>query len=294
MKTRRNDPCPCGSGRKFKRCCIRDTRPADASQVKGAHQPELAPDRFYAQILDLEAKRRIIVTDDVLFNQLRRDCPRIAKAFDSMCCQDLEALNQEVCHLTATLAAVATRLPHARFDLDLCTTCFALLDNSTHTFLAAVELTRRGFRLQPGILIRSILESVSTVLHVVINKSDLEKLKNGKLSSTRTIASAKKILPVFGPFYGQLSKSFVHVGYLHYSLDGGNSIREWQEGEEALRFLLGALRFVIWSINVAAELAFFDSLAPHRFFRKKPDGSVLWAPTAAERERMEELLFKSE
>lgn len=23
MRTRRNDPCPCGSGKKFKRCCLK-------------------------------------------------------------------------------------------------------------------------------------------------------------------------------------------------------------------------------------------------------------------------------
>lgn len=27
MKTGRNDPCPCGSGRKLKRCCEAATRP---------------------------------------------------------------------------------------------------------------------------------------------------------------------------------------------------------------------------------------------------------------------------
>ena len=24
--TRRNDPCPCGSGKKFKRCCLRESK----------------------------------------------------------------------------------------------------------------------------------------------------------------------------------------------------------------------------------------------------------------------------
>jgi hypothetical protein len=33
MKTGRNDPCPCGSGRKFKKCCVAKESEAFAAAV---------------------------------------------------------------------------------------------------------------------------------------------------------------------------------------------------------------------------------------------------------------------
>ena len=36
MKTGRNDPCPCGSGKKFKKCCLGSTPPSAAPQISPA------------------------------------------------------------------------------------------------------------------------------------------------------------------------------------------------------------------------------------------------------------------
>ena len=149
MKIGRNAPCPCGSGKKFKHCCIGVTRSADALEALSRLAPALPADRLYAQFVDVEDRLRIAVSNDVLFNHLRRDGPRIANSFDNMCAQDLAALNEEVCHLVATLAEVSTRLPYGPFRRELCATCLALLSNATQTFISAIELTRRGYRLQP-------------------------------------------------------------------------------------------------------------------------------------------------
>ena len=48
LGVRRNDPCPCGSGLKFKRCCFAvsdpegDAMAAEAAEREAAHQAELA------------------------------------------------------------------------------------------------------------------------------------------------------------------------------------------------------------------------------------------------------------
>ena len=291
MKIGRNTPCPCGSGKKFKHCCIAVTRSSDALEALSRLTPALPDDRLYAQFVDLEDRLRIAVSNDVLFNQLRRDCPRIANSFDNMCAPDLEALNKEVCHFVATVAEVSTRFPQGPLRRELCATCLALLSNAMQTFIAAIELTRRGYRLQPGILLRNVLESVSTVCHVVIDPRGAKKLKDGTLSSTRTIASAKKIFPPFGRFYGLLSDSFTHIGHLHSSLNSGNDIKEYEVGEEALDFNLNALRFAIWSINVTAELAFFDSLSNHRYFRRISERAFLFSPSPEGCAHMEQFLL---
>ncbi|MDE0177067.1 MAG: SEC-C metal-binding domain-containing protein [Gammaproteobacteria bacterium] len=291
MKIGRNAPCPCGSGRKFKLCCIGVTRSADALETLSRLAPVLPEDRLYAEFVDLEDRLRIAVSNDVLFNHLRRDGPRIESSFDSMCAQDLAALNEEVCHLMATIAEVSTKLPNAPSKRELCATCLALLSNATQTFISAVDLARRGYRLQPGILLRNVLESVSTVCHVVIEENGLKKLKNGTLASTRTIASAKKVFPPFGRFYGLLSDSFTHIGHLHFSPHSGNAIKEYEVGEEALDFNLSALRFAIWSVTVTAELAFFDSLSKHRYFRRVSERAFVFSPSPSGRERIEQFLL---
>ena len=286
-KAGRNEPCPCGSGKKFKHCCIGTL--ADALQA--IVPPELPKNRLYAQIVDLERKVQIVTSNDVLFNQLRRDGPRIADAFDGICAQDLEALNQEFCQFIATLAQVTINLQRRE---GLCgdeyITNLTLLSNTAQTIIAAIELTRRGFRLQPGILLRNVLESVSTVCHIVMHHDDLQKIKSGELSSTRTITSAKKVFPPIGHFYGLLSKNFVHVGRFHSSVDDFISIKEYEVGEEALDFNLSVLRFAVWSLNVATELAFFDNLVSHRYFRRISENGFVFSPAPEERERMEQFL----
>ena len=114
----------------------------------------------------------------------------------------------------------------------------------------------------------------------MIDQNGLNKLKGGTLSSTRTIASAKKVFPPFGRFYGLLSDSFTHIGHVHSSLSSGNEIKEYEAGEEALDFNLNALRFSIWSINVTAELAFFESLSKHRYFRRVSERAFVFSPPA--------------
>ncbi len=36
----RNDPCPCGSGKKFKHCCLRNSSPDDTGLTSGGKQPK--------------------------------------------------------------------------------------------------------------------------------------------------------------------------------------------------------------------------------------------------------------
>jgi len=35
-KTKRNDPCPCGSGKKYKQCCISKSRPKTLKTIKAS------------------------------------------------------------------------------------------------------------------------------------------------------------------------------------------------------------------------------------------------------------------
>jgi hypothetical protein len=138
----------------------------------------------------------------------------------------------------------------------------------------------------PGI--RNVLEVISTVCHIVVNEGELRTLQKGELDSTRTIASAKKVFPPFGQVYGLLSDHFTHVSTLHY--DTANPIKEYTKDEEALKMNLNFLRLTIWLINVVAELAFFDDVSAHRYFKKVTDDAFVYAPSDHERRWMEQFL----
>ena len=80
------------------------------------------------------------------------------------------------------------------------------------SFTAAFSLLRIAWRLQPFLCIRNSYEALSVVLHLFNYWEDLLNYKNGKLKSTTTSNSAKKLLPFFGQIYGQLSEEFGHIG----------------------------------------------------------------------------------
>jgi hypothetical protein len=45
-KTGRNDPCPCGSGNKYKKCCLTKDEAAEREQLAAAVQPPASPLRL--------------------------------------------------------------------------------------------------------------------------------------------------------------------------------------------------------------------------------------------------------
>ena len=62
-KVGRNDPCPCGSGKKYKNCCLGKPKNHDGA--------------FSAVVVDHEKKQLVLVKDNVLLNHLKRDTPPI-------------------------------------------------------------------------------------------------------------------------------------------------------------------------------------------------------------------------
>lgn len=289
MKVGRNDPCLCGSGRKFKHCCIEALKSVEAIRgLRNRPPPALPAERTFARFIDVEQRTEVVVSNDVLFNQLRRDGPRIVASFDALCSRDLDALNAEVCTFVSTVSATVTSAaPTGEIDQVLRATCLNLLMNGQQTFVSALEALRLGFRLQPGILVRNILETASTVCHLVIYPRELESFLDGRLSSTQTIAAAKRVIPPFGRLYGLFSDEFAHIGRLHNS---PNPLREYSANDEALATNLRFLRTAIWLINVVAELAFFDALSQHRYFRKLSENAFLYAPSESEQTRIQRLL----
>lgn len=156
--------------------------------------------------------------------------------------------------------------------------CGSLCWNAINTFVAATSLLRDGYYLQSAILIRSILESMATVMHLVMTPLDLIQFKSNKLELKVIIPSAKKIIPPFGHMYGMFSEKFVHIGSLH-----GNPqpVGPHQEESEELVANLTFLRFSVWLLFVTVELLFADMIQNGKYWEKLGAGQIQWKPTEA-------------
>jgi len=155
-----------------------------------------------------------------------------------------------------------------------------LMMNATTSFLAAMDLTRRGFRLQPGIIIRNIIETLTTVCHLGQHYEDLEKIQKGEFNPTKTLASAKNVIPWFGYMYGLFSVKFAHISNLHQIF---NPLVPYKErGEDALDTNVFFLRLALWMIYVVAEVSFYPSIPQHRYWENPEGVRYKYAPSDKE------------
>lgn len=225
-------------------------------------------------------KKIVIFTDDMLINQLRRDGPRIEESFDRLCANDLAELSAL---LSKTNGLIYSGLSVAMQREDqLRIACAKLLLNGANSFASATAVLRMGYVLQPGIIIRALLEAVSTALHLMQHPKDLAAYENHTLQSPKTIAAAKRALPPFGPLYGHFSDNFAHIGQLHKSI---TPIREYTERHDALNVNLSSLRIAAWLLYVSAELAFNEIVVAPRYWHSVEQG-YKYDPTEQEKEWM--------
>src|SRR5262249_44044160 len=231
-KVGRNEPCPCGSGKKFKFC-------------HGTKRTLAPKENVAAVILDRANKRAAVVTKDILVNQIFRDGPIIAKSFDNLTEKDVRVISSILAD------AIGIIFPHVVVGTeDSKPTCGRLLASATTAFMASLEVARHGFRRSDGAMARNIIETLATVLHIVVDPNDLSQLNAGRLQSTRSISAAKKVLPPFGSLYGMLSKLFVHINKAHA---GFEPIVSYEKADSALGFIVSSLRANAWLIYAVAE-----------------------------------------
>lgn len=230
--------------------------------------------------LDHEDQQILVFTADMLLNQLRRDSPKIEETFDNLCEADLLDLSN-LMSKTSGLLGMGIKVA-SRHDQKLEKSCALLLLNASSSLVGAIALLRMGYVLQPGILIRSILEAVSTVLHLVQHPGDFKAFEMGKLQSTKTITAAKRAIPMFGNLYGRFSEDFVHISHLHQTV---NPVSPYTERHEALEANLTFTRISSWLLYVTAELL-FNELEPEPRYWKPEERGYVFNPSPEEREWM--------
>lgn len=214
-----------------------------------------------AVVFDPGNKRIIEVRKTVLVNQVTRDAESIGQSFDAIHKDELMELSEQFAFCFALLTSGMIKANQE--DDSLRIACAELLANTLNSLAAATHLLRGGFILQPGIVIRSCIESLAVVLHLMQHQSDVDAFKAHKFDSTRAISSAKRVFPPFGQLYGAFSKEFVHVGQLHKQL---THIRKYTERNEPLLINLKFIAMGIWMSYVTCELTFLDVVAMPRYW----------------------------
>ncbi len=209
---------------------------------------------------------------DSFFRDLREDCPRIAISFDRLCENDLRKIASLVSRIEEVLQL---GIGHHK-ENDLMCRCAVLLVNSTNSLVAATQLLRYGFTLQPGILVRTILEQISTVLHLISHPSDLSKILRGSFDLTDTIKSAKEILPIFGRLYGYFSGLHSHISDYHVTV---HPLKEYSERSEGLEANLDYLMISVLLIHMTAELRFFDQVKITYYWKHVGHGKFQYQPS---------------
>jgi hypothetical protein len=244
-----------------------------SSRVQRKH----AVSRPSVVFLDHDDKQLLVFTRDILVNQLRRDGPKIEATFDRLCDADLHELS-DLFSQASGLIFTGLKIS-SRNNQKLEAACAFLLVNASSSLLSATTLLRTGFVLQPGILIRSVLEAISTVLYLLQHPEGFSAFEKGKLQSTKTISAAKAIIPIFGQLYGRYSEDFVHISHLHQL---GNPITPYTERHEGLEANLTFLRTASWLLYVTAELLFNELVSEPRYWHPK-NGGYEYNPSLEER-----------
>jgi hypothetical protein len=245
-------------------------------------RPLPAPENIATVYVDHVIKRVVVITKDILLNQLRRDVPLICASFDAVANDELKQVSDLV---SATYGMLSPRLIGRDLtDKDLAPTCARLLHSATTTFTGCVHMARSGFRRQYMMLNRSVVETVSSVLRLTTDPKAFQEFYNDEFSSSKTIHAAKKVLPVFGHLYGMLSNQFVHIGEGHSQFQ---KIGKYSSDEEALSVILDNMKITSWLIYVATELVFCATVPEPRYWKvlsRHPEGDqVMYAPSEAEK-----------
>jgi len=184
--------------------------------------------------------------------------PKIAQSFDKLCGADLIVLDKYASRCFCTTYVGINKAKGEGEEWR--ETCGWLLMNALSTLVAAIDLMRDGFILQPGVLIRNLLEILTAILCVVVDKEHWKAFQADKLRPEAELSTANRVLPIFGKIYGFFSGQFAHVRQFYARI---HPIIEYKSRDyEPLAANVSFARMAMWLIYVVTELVFNQVLEP--------------------------------
>lgn len=226
---------------------------------------------------DKENDKRYIFTRDQLINQLQNVCPKIQKSFDITFSQEFRILSSDLSEIL--LNQFIGYREAVNINNELLITCGDLLRNSANTIIATNQTLRCGFRLQSGILLRSVIEMCATVVHLLVKPNDLKKFLADELSSTKSISIADKQIPLFGKIWGVLSNKQIHINSLHTDW---YPMKEYNDKEEIpASVTLGMIGVSTMILAIVTELTFINKIEKLKYWQVIREGQVEFIPPNA-------------
>ena len=222
---------------------------------------EISSDNIAAIYLDEDRGEQYIFTRDQLINQLQRVCPEIQKSFDNIFLEEFKNLSSDLSEILPIQFVGYRKAKES--NIELLITCGDLLRNSTNTIIAANQTLRSGFRLQSGILLRSVIEMCATVVHLLVKPEDLKKFLADELSSTKSISIADKQVPLFGRIWGVMSNKHIHINSLHADW---YPMKEYSDKEEVpASVTLAMLGVSTMILAIVTELTFINEIETPKY-----------------------------
>jgi hypothetical protein len=237
-------------------------------------EKEIDPANIAAIFLDEEKMERLVFTRDQLINQLQRVCPEINSSFDTVFAEEFKSLSSDLSEVLPIWFIGSKKALEEKNHL--LQTCGDLLWNSANTVIASVQTLRCGFRLQSGILIRSVVEMCATVVHLLAKPEILDDFLNDKLKSTKSISIADKQIPLFGLIWGVLSKKQMHINSLH--ADMYPLVKYTNKDEVPASVTLGMLGATILILAIVTELTFIHEIESPRYWEIVGKGQFRFIP----------------
>lgn len=224
---------------------------------------KITEDNFLTATIDHKNSKINVYTNDMLIKRMHRESIKIGKSFDKICKVELLEISKL---FSECIFVISTGFMSSVDQSDeLRITSGKLLMNATRTIQASVELLRLGYILQPGMLLRSIIETVSTISYFLMESEGHQKYLDGNFDVNKTIKYGKQVIPRLGCIQGFLSNNFVHISELHGDF---NLVTEYKEITEPLSLNLSLIRSATWLTYVISELVFYDSIDEHKYWQR--------------------------
>jgi hypothetical protein len=232
--------------------------------------------------IDHDKKQIVFTTKDMIMNQLSRDGPKIRRSFDVVARTHIVACSEVFGEAAGLIIRHLPRLDDNGYKA----TASRLLSSASTTYLASIEVARHGYRRQYGVLARSFIETIATVITIAIEPKALSDFHEGKLKSTKCVGWAKRVVEPIGMYYGMLSDQFVHIGPIHAAFE---PVSSYAAADEALKFIASSMRGDVWMLYLAAELVVHDEVDEPRYWKQWGE-NVAYDPSEGEREWMARFL----
>lgn len=228
-------------------------------------------------------QKYVIVKRNMLTNQIYRDGPTIARSFDKLVKPHITE-SSDIFSLSSSL--MLTHLPNLNDDGFKATSARLLL-SASNSYVASIQAARHGYRRQFGILARSMIEALATVMTLAIKPDALVQFHAGTLPSNKCVGWAKAVLEPIGRYYGMLSDEFVHIGKSHSYFEPPS---HYKSDEEALPFIISCIRGNAWLLLVVSEFIFHDDVNDSKFWKVVGESAVAYAPNDEVRQWSDDFL----